>query len=202
MYERERHQLERDVDRDQVVARRHEEHPDAREEQQRVVLPSRIRRRADEPHGGEDRQDERQQDERLEEQGEVVDHEGAAEDRDACAPACADTNTRRTPVTSDRSGPRGRRGTPRAPCRRPTEMPSISSPAAVRKSSGESRIQSAGANANFMARGGLGCAGGAFSAIAGRLGGRAADGLHDLLGGPAQHVEDRLRDRGRSRGPG
>ena len=75
------HRLERDVDRDQVVARRHEEHADAGKEQQRVVLPSRVRRLADEAHRREDRQKDREQDQALEKEREVVDDEGAAQDR-------------------------------------------------------------------------------------------------------------------------
>jgi hypothetical protein len=77
----ESHGLERDVDRDQVVPGDHEEHSDAGEEKERVVLPSRIGRRPDERHRREDREHEREQDRELEEEGEVVHDEHAREDR-------------------------------------------------------------------------------------------------------------------------
>ena len=59
---------------------RHEEHADAGEEEQRVVLASGIRRVADEAHGREDGQDQREEDQPLEEEREVVDDERARED--------------------------------------------------------------------------------------------------------------------------
>ena len=97
---RQRHQLERDVDRRQVRAGRHEEHPDRREEDQAVVLASRVRRNPHEPEGKEDRDDRREDHEPLEVEREAVHGEHAAESDPRQHVRGHRGDARRSPVTA------------------------------------------------------------------------------------------------------
>ena len=84
--ERERHRLETQEDHDQVVGAGHDDHAHGREEHEDVELPRLLAAPAQVVHGQQEHEPGGVADDEVEEEGEIVEDDHAAEGRDVGAP--------------------------------------------------------------------------------------------------------------------